>query len=67
MHSADVSPSGQGASPAPFFVYNRMRFLYMIDLHFIGSFIGAFLGQLAAGYIWGKLESFGESEDYTDE
>ena len=39
----------------------------MIDLHFIGSFIGAFLGQLAAGYIWDKLESFGKSEDYTDE
>ena len=39
----------------------------MIDLHFIGSFIGAFLGQLAAGYIWGKLESCGKSEDFPDE
>lgn len=39
----------------------------MIDLHFIGIFIGAFLGQLAAGYIWGKLDTFNESEDCTDE
>lgn len=39
----------------------------MSVVNFIQCFIAAFLGQLAAGYIWGKLDTFDESEDSTDE